>query len=303
MADHSMSDQCSNCGFVFAGIRNYCPRCGQKNKQLTAPLKYLLEEVLESTLHLDSKSFRTISSLLIRPGHLSVEFNSGRRAKYVAPIRIYVLLSFIFFLLFGLLTGGPSADVDEGQASPKKGLGLSFTIRQISSRELVGLSKEQVDALMVKRGVPATIGYKFVFHQMHKVANRSASAAEFSHLLIKNISYMMFILMPVFGAWIYVFHWRKQKYFIESLVTSIHFHSYLFLMLTILMLISVPIKNEIPLLAMPVLGAVYLYLMFRRVFQQSVWLILLKMICIGLLYILSFAFLIICTALISLITV
>jgi hypothetical protein len=303
MADHSMSDQCSNCSYVFAGIRNFCPRCGQKNKRLTAPLKYLLEEVLESTLHLDSKSFRTVSSLLTKPGHLSVEFISGRRANYVAPIRIYVFLSFVFFLLFGLLTSRPNEDADERQTSPKEGLGLSFTIKQINSRELVGLSKEQVDALMAKKGVPATRGYRFVFHQMHKVANRSASAAEFSHLLIKNISYMMFILMPVFGAWIYVFNWRKQKYFIESLVTSVHFHSYLFLMLTILMLISALIKNELPLLAMPVAGAVYLYLMFRRVFQQSVWLILLKMICIGLLYILSFAFLIVSTALISLITV
>jgi hypothetical protein len=303
MADHSASDQCANCGYVFTEVRNYCPRCGQKNKKLTAPLKYLLKEVLESTLHLDSKSFRTVASLLIKPGHLSVEFNSGRRANYVAPIRVYVLISFIFFLLLGLLNSRPGADGEEGQTRPKNGSHLSFTVKQINSRELEGLSIEQVDALMAERGVPATRGYKFIIHQMHKIANNRASAAEFSHLLIKNISYMMFVLMPVFGVWIYVFNRKKQKYFIESLVTSIHYHCFLFLILTILLLIGALIKNELPILALPFIGAVYLFLMFRRVFRQSVWMILLKMICIGLLYLSSFAFLILCTTLISLITV
>jgi hypothetical protein len=303
MADHSMSDQCSNCGYVFAGVRNYCPRCGQKNKRLTAPLKYLLEEILESTLHFDSKSFRTVSSLLVKPGHLSVEFNSGRRANYVAPIRIYVFISFVFFLLLGLLNGRSGGDAEEGQAGPKRGPVISFTIKQINSRDLAGLSLDQVDALMAKKGVPATRGYKFVFHQMHKIANNGASAAEFSHLLIKNISYMMFILMPVFGAWIYLFHRRKQKYFIESLVTSVHFHSYLFLILTVLVIIGALIKMELPILAMPIIGTIYLFLMFRKVFQQSVFLTLVKMLGIGLLYLASFAFLIMCTALVSLIAV
>jgi hypothetical protein len=232
-----------------------------------------------------------------------VEFNAGRRANYVAPIRVYVFISFVFFLLLGLLSSHSGADAEEGRSGRKNGSTLTFTIKDINSRDLEGLSLEQVDALMAKKGVPATLGYRYVFHQMHKLANNSASAAEFTHLLMKNISYLMFILMPVFGVWIYVFNRKKQKYFVESLVTSVHYHCFLFLILTILLLISSLIKNELPILALPIVGVVYLFLMFKKMFQQSSWLILLKMMCIGLLYVSSFAFLILCTALFSLLTV
>jgi hypothetical protein len=301
MRKHSMSEKCSNCGYVFTSVRNYCPDCGQKNKQLAAPLKYLLEEVLESTLHFDSKSVRTVVSLLIKPGHLSAEFISGRRARYVPPIRLYVFISFIFFFLLSLLNGRQSAEVSAHQTSQEGRSGISFTIKQINSKELTGLSLEQVDALIEKRGVPKTGVYRFVFHQMHKVANNSA--AEFSHLLIKNISYMMFVLMPVFGAWIYAFNRRRRKFFIESLVTSIHFHCFLFLILAILVVLSAVIKNELPLLLMPIIGLIYMYFMFRKVFQQSVVVTLMKMLGICLLYLSSFLFLIMCTALVSLLAV
>jgi hypothetical protein len=240
---------------------------------------------------------------LIKPGYLSVEFISGRRARYVPPIRVYVLISFIFFFLLSLLSDKPGAAGEKHQARHTSGSQISFSVKQINSKELEGLSLEQVDALMANRGVPATRGYKIVFYQMHEIVNNTASAAEFWHLLIKNISYMMFILMPVFGVWIYLFHRRRQKYFIESLVTSVHFHSFLFLILTILVLISTVLHNELPILAMPIIGAIYLFFMFRRVFHQSVFITLMKMLSIGLLYMTSLVFLILCTTLVSLISV
>ncbi len=82
---------CTNCSYKFIHADNYCPVCGQKNHELRIPLRHLLGEVLDTTLHIDSKTFRTIRLLLQKPGFLSREFNSGKRADYVPPIRLYVL--------------------------------------------------------------------------------------------------------------------------------------------------------------------------------------------------------------------
>jgi hypothetical protein len=75
------------------------------------------------------------------------------------------------------------------------------------------------------------------------------------------------------------------------------------LILTILVLLSTAIKNELPILVLPIVGIIYVFFMFRRVFRQSALMTLMKMLIIGLLYLASFAFLILCTTLVSLISV
>src|SRR4030067_247694 len=93
---------CANCGLPLAMEYQFCPQCGQKNHDLNVPVSHLIGEAIEGFLHLDSKSFRTVQKLVLKPGFLSSEFIKGRRVRYVAPIRLYVLISFIFFLLLAL---------------------------------------------------------------------------------------------------------------------------------------------------------------------------------------------------------
>ena len=87
MAARLKTPVCKNCAYKFKGANNYCPVCGQKNHELRIPLKHLLAEVLESTLHFDSKTLTTVKFLLLKPGYLSGEFNAGRRVAYVPPVR------------------------------------------------------------------------------------------------------------------------------------------------------------------------------------------------------------------------
>ena len=37
--------------------------------------------------------------LLLRPWQLTNDFNAGRRARYVHPLRLYLIASVLFFLL------------------------------------------------------------------------------------------------------------------------------------------------------------------------------------------------------------
>jgi hypothetical protein len=97
-------DVCHNCHTLLQPEDNFCPHCGQENHDLKVPLGHLLFEVIEGFTHLDTKLFNTLRSIFLYPGKITKDFLEGRRGRYVPPIRLYFLASFLFFLLLGNIT-------------------------------------------------------------------------------------------------------------------------------------------------------------------------------------------------------
>src|SRR6185436_16977473 len=50
-------------------------------------------------LHLDGKILTSLKVLVTRPGQLTTDLVAGRRARYVTPLRLYLTLSVLFFVL------------------------------------------------------------------------------------------------------------------------------------------------------------------------------------------------------------
>lgn len=57
----------------------------------------LVREFVGDLFALDSRIWRTLEPLLWKPGHLTVEYFTGRRVRYVAPLRLYVFAGLVFF--------------------------------------------------------------------------------------------------------------------------------------------------------------------------------------------------------------
>lgn len=96
---------CPNCeASLHAGDR-FCAQCGQAILG-TESVRSILDQFLGDYFTFDSKIVRSIVPLLIRPGFLTEEFFRGRRARYIPPLRMFIFLSIVFFLLMG---SGPSA--------------------------------------------------------------------------------------------------------------------------------------------------------------------------------------------------
>lgn len=94
---------CHNCHTLLQPEDNYCPHCGQENHDLKVPLGHLLLEVIEGFTHLDTKLLNTLKSIFLSPGKLTKDFLEGRRGRYIPPIRLYFLASFLFFLLLSTM--------------------------------------------------------------------------------------------------------------------------------------------------------------------------------------------------------
>lgn len=97
MSHHLRQDKtCLNCGATVE--ERYCTRCGQENLELRESFGHLFRHFFEDLTHYDSKLFITIKDLILKPGFLTKEYLAGRRSKYLHPIRMYVFISFVYFL-------------------------------------------------------------------------------------------------------------------------------------------------------------------------------------------------------------
>ena len=86
---------CRNCAAPLAGP--YCAQCGQKDRPLDPSFVSLASDAIAETFDLDGKLLRSIRFLFTRPGFLTSELFAGRRARYVSPLRLYLIFSVILF--------------------------------------------------------------------------------------------------------------------------------------------------------------------------------------------------------------
>ena len=93
--------KCKNCQTKFEGT--YCPSCGQRNIDLERPIRSLIGDVLKETFEIDGRAALTIKTLFRHPGMLTYEFLAGRRRTYTPVLRLYLVISISFFVLFAWL--------------------------------------------------------------------------------------------------------------------------------------------------------------------------------------------------------
>ncbi|MDH6251229.1 hypothetical protein M2347_000956 [Chryseobacterium sp. H1D6B] len=106
---------CLNCGHLVE--ERFCPHCGQENIETRQPFYYLFTHFIEDFTHYDGQFWKTIKYLLFRPGKLTKEYASGKRQIYVAPVKLYIFISFITFLLPAFIPDYDTKKMEENKHS------------------------------------------------------------------------------------------------------------------------------------------------------------------------------------------
>ena len=114
-------------------------------------------EFFREMFELDSRVFRTLKSLLFRPGHLSSEFSRNRRAAYMSPVRLYLFISFLFFLVLSISAGGWLRNLDLSDADVQMG-GSDDAAAADSALAVADSVLAEVDSALADRGLPAGLG-------------------------------------------------------------------------------------------------------------------------------------------------
>lgn len=93
---------CANCAAPLVG--EYCHKCGQSMHSVLKPMHHMVEETVETVLHIDSRILHTLPPLFLRPGFLTLEYFAGRRVRYIAPFRLMFVLCLLSFFVLHLAT-------------------------------------------------------------------------------------------------------------------------------------------------------------------------------------------------------
>ena len=92
-----IENECKNCHHPLMSEAKFCAVCGQSAKSLNKPFMSVISETLHETLDIDGRLMLTLKTLLFKPGRLSLDYNLGKRVKYTPPLRMYLVISILFF--------------------------------------------------------------------------------------------------------------------------------------------------------------------------------------------------------------
>ena len=109
----SRSVACLNCGTPLVGP--FCAECGQRDVPPYPSVRELAVDAFWELSGWDGRFASTVRAPVARPGKLTREFLEGRRARYISPLRLYLMCSLVYCVLAAAV---PNASRDSGEPMP-----------------------------------------------------------------------------------------------------------------------------------------------------------------------------------------
>ncbi|MEM8733262.1 MAG: DUF3667 domain-containing protein [Planctomycetota bacterium] len=256
--------RCLNCESELCQESRYCKHCGQKVGPRRSSVRELATEFLHSISQVDGKFLLTLRHLLLNPGFLTRQYLSGKKARYLRPITITTLLAGIFFLLLESNASRVPASfsdlgLEDGEVVPLNiGPGMSIKLAGADFKDLADSTyEERVAIIQAKAGKPPTATELFFGERALRLI-ADGGLVRFQQNLLRMASRALVLLIPAFAWLTFVLVWKRKRadrpYYSETLVYSLHVHSYLFALGSVTQLPFGPLWNQAT-----VIGSALLY--------------------------------------------
>ena len=274
------SASCLNCGAPLTGP--FCAECGQRDIPPYPSTRELVVDAFWELSGWDGRFATTVRALVQRPGMLTREFLEGRRARFLSPLRLYLLASLAYFVI---AAAAPNVRLPGKNAN---GLTVSATTKSRPERvaDAVSGSLESGQVLTSADRAEALKDIERAPSLMRPFLQKAVGDPNgFKRAIIQAMPRMLFALLPVFAAIVGVFY-RRRKY-PEHLYFAIHLHAFIFLALSVAALARftrVPMIAEAFSIVSVLWVPVYATLAFRRVYGGSMATTLMKEVVIGTIY-------------------
>jgi len=302
---------CANCGAPLTG--KYCSECGQRHHDHPVHhFGHFVSEATEDLTHADSRLWQTLAALLFRPGFLTREFLDGRRARYLPPLRLYLVVSLIFFIVVDLNSrmtapkfvvvnyNGKSFDykvVPGGKATGTRAVtptpspadseipsGLAAALATPSGRQRLC---EQAGSYITQHG-----GWLASWAPRVTQSCLATAAEGGPERLIEafehNLERAMFLLLPLAALAMKPFYRKPPRYYVEHLLFLLHYQVFMFVALGVATLLQMITSSAVVLdpvdTALNIYVPIYGYRALRRVYGQDRWLTLSKLCAVGTIY-------------------
>lgn len=309
--------KCLNCGEPLTIDTCYCPVCGQQNRPHKISFGELFYDFLTSFISLDSRFGRSFLPFLFRPGYLTIRFIAGKRVMYANPVRLYIVISIIFFFTINLQLNQDNNKINLGLRNPEAENPTSkpdsaktnqiITLMDVENQDedtteaewggmmekdwvrYQQLKKENLSTAQIMDALKVDekgFWEEMIIRQYIKLDNSQYETI--SAYIVQNASWMMFLLLPLFALILKIAYWSKKDiYYNEHLIHSLHIHAFTFFLFTIASLIDLVWQVELTNAAFLVL-MIYVFFSLKNVYQQSLRKTIFKYVLIGGLYVTLF---------------
>lgn len=293
---------CLNCATPLTGP--FCSSCGQRDVPPYPSVRELAVDAFWELSGWDGRFATTVRALFRRPGLLTREFLEGRRARYISPLRLYLMASLVFFVLSAAAPNVNTNDMSKnfaGVQTNESRIGVTVTsssrperVANAATQSLQAASSQRDSADRDLKPENMTAEQKAAVLKEVNAAPRIfrpflrraiEDPAGFKRGMFEAMPRMLFALLPIFAGIVALFY-RRLKY-PEHLYFAIHLHAFVFLALA---LIEISKFSRMPIvvaiISTPVLIWIPTYstLAFRRVYGGSIVKTLAKEAGIGTMY-------------------
>jgi hypothetical protein len=226
-------------------------------------------EVTEDLTHADSRLWRTMGALLFKPGLLTAEFLAGRRVKYLPPLRLYLVLSVLYFLVAGMLHQHPNAWV----------FGVSDNGLKIERAQRPVARPGETPQQLAKR-MCADVNYDGPWHAYFAPALRESCEKSvldggrgFAEGYIHNLPKAIFLMAPLLALVMKPLYRRPRRYYVEHVLFLLHDHAFLYLLFALTALAVAVLQIHLLVATLDWGVALYVpyyyFVAMRRVYGQS----------------------------------
>jgi hypothetical protein len=250
----ALPPRCLNCDAELRG--DYCSACGQRAQDPDPTLRELLSEAWDAFVSVDGKLLSSLKLLLTRPGELTVEHLRGRRARYMPPLKLYLICSLAYFLISSLTPATGPAVVRISLDDPRSATGTSgadtsrrrapsarrdSAARAILARHGVSVmgaldstTRAAADSLELleearKIPVPRWVQQRLARGAQHVIRDNK----NFSNDIAAQVPRMMFVMMPVFALLLALAYRSRRRRYPLHLIVSLHLHAFFFAVLAL----------------------------------------------------------------------
>jgi hypothetical protein len=270
--------------------------------------------------HIDGRFWQTLYTLLLRPGVLTREYFLEHRARFIPPVRVYLVLSVLFFS-FGNLV--PHAKISAMRELPPAATTPSKTVPQEAApapqpqpRPSTSADADDDDGDSEPESGLETFDWSHCdsvhssWHWlegiMHRGCVRSAPThgQKLQNDFLGNIPKMMFVFVPLIALVMLLLYWRPRRLYVEHVVFFLHNHAAMFLILLVeTVLASIVRATGVRHVGGWVVALTILYMFWyayramRHYYGQGRWKTVCKFFVVGCAYVVALS----CTVLVTLI--
>jgi hypothetical protein len=245
---------CKNCNTELVGQEKFCSNCGQKNIE-KLDLKHIFSAFVDDFFNVDSKFVLTLKYLLLKPGRLSKKYMEGKRFSFVPPIRLYLVLSVIYFFLISIIDVKTVtvSSTDSGVVSNQENTfslssdGLNIVDSTSSNNKEFTFEGQRIGELVTEEegrqmDVEGTLDHHLdsitegegIFGYFDKKATKAnVRGNSYSDILLNQVSLFLLLFIPLL-ALLYAICFSRKKYgYVGHLVFNLHFNSFVIFLLCI----------------------------------------------------------------------